>query len=191
LGNSGLISGAFSSGDGGFNLSQKGQIHTYSTTQAALNVGDNDQILTADSGETTGIKWATAAGGATVSKVQVSLAATFTTSSTTYVDVTSWTLTKPDITDGICFSLATGTTYGGTGQNQSFQLMDNGVSVSQSVVRQNTIDVGVPHAIVTVTDLSASDGNPLHVEMKVGSGSGSIYYSTSFGIGKLVCMGVG
>jgi len=65
MSNGGLISGAFSSGDGGFNLSQKGQIHTYSTTQAALNVGANDTILTADSTETTGIKWgAASAGGA-------------------------------------------------------------------------------------------------------------------------------
>jgi len=63
MSNGGLISGAFSSGDGGFNLSQKGQIHTYSTTQAALNVGANDTILTADSTETTGIKWGAASAG--------------------------------------------------------------------------------------------------------------------------------
>jgi len=63
MSNGGLISGAFSSGDGGFNLSQKGQIHTYSTTQAALSVGANDTILTADSTETTGIKWGAASAG--------------------------------------------------------------------------------------------------------------------------------
>ena len=49
--------------DTGFDLDTKGQIHGYSDTQFALPVGDDDQVLTADSGEASGLKWAAAASG--------------------------------------------------------------------------------------------------------------------------------
>jgi len=46
-------------------LTTKGDLYTYSTTDARLGVGTNGQVLTADSTASTGIKWATpAAGGA-------------------------------------------------------------------------------------------------------------------------------
>ena len=44
-------------------LTTKGDLYTYSTTDARLGVGTNGQVLTADSAEATGIKWATAASG--------------------------------------------------------------------------------------------------------------------------------
>ena len=50
--------------DEGLDLTTKGQIHTHdSSANAALNVGSNTYLLTADSTETTGMKWA--ASGAT------------------------------------------------------------------------------------------------------------------------------
>ena len=44
-------------------LTTKGDLYTYSTVDARLPVGTNGYVLTADSGETTGIKWAPASGG--------------------------------------------------------------------------------------------------------------------------------
>lgn len=41
-------------------LTTKGDVYTYSTVDARLPVGSNGQVLTADSGETTGLKWAAA-----------------------------------------------------------------------------------------------------------------------------------
>jgi hypothetical protein len=43
--------------DAGFDLSTKGQVHTYSTTNAALAVGTDTFVLQADSGESTGLVW--------------------------------------------------------------------------------------------------------------------------------------
>jgi len=47
-------------GGGASPLTTKGDLYTYSTTDARLAVGTNGQVLTADSTAATGIKWATA-----------------------------------------------------------------------------------------------------------------------------------
>lgn len=44
-------------------LTTKGDVLGFSTTEGRLAVGANDTVLTADSGETLGLKWAVAGGG--------------------------------------------------------------------------------------------------------------------------------
>ena len=44
-------------------LTTKGDVYTYDTADARLGVGSNDQVLTADSAQSLGVKWASAAGG--------------------------------------------------------------------------------------------------------------------------------
>jgi hypothetical protein len=48
---------------GGSPLTTKGDLYTYSTTDARLGVGTNGQVLTADSAEATGLKWASQSAG--------------------------------------------------------------------------------------------------------------------------------
>jgi hypothetical protein len=50
-------------GGAGSPLTTKGDLYTYSTTDARLAVGANNTVLTADSAEATGLKWATPTSG--------------------------------------------------------------------------------------------------------------------------------
>jgi hypothetical protein len=50
-------------------LTTKGDVYTFSTSDARLAVGANDTVLTADSTETTGLKWAAAGGAAGLVKI--------------------------------------------------------------------------------------------------------------------------
>lgn len=66
-------------------LTTKGDLYTYSTTDARLGVGTNGQVLTADSTAATGIKWATPASGGKVLQV-VSATYSTTVSNSTNVE---------------------------------------------------------------------------------------------------------
>jgi len=50
-------------GDSGTDLTQKGDLHGYSSSNTRIPVGSNDTVLTADSSEALGVKWATASSG--------------------------------------------------------------------------------------------------------------------------------
>ena len=47
----------------GENLTTKGDLHGYSSENTRIPIGDDDTVLTADSGEALGLKWAAAGGG--------------------------------------------------------------------------------------------------------------------------------
>jgi len=68
-------------------LTTKGDVFTFSTVDARLGVGANGTVLTADSAETTGLKWAAPAGGGKVLQVVNATHSTETTNTTsTYAD---------------------------------------------------------------------------------------------------------
>jgi hypothetical protein len=82
-------------------LTTKGDLYTYSTTDARLGVGTNGQVLTADSTAATGIKWATAAGGG--GKVLQVVQGTYSTD----VAIASTTMTDTGLSLSITPSSAT------------------------------------------------------------------------------------
>ena len=70
-------------------LTTKGDIYGFSTSDARIPIGANGTILTADSTESLGLKWATPAGGGKVLQVVGATTTTSTTiASTSYTDTT-------------------------------------------------------------------------------------------------------
>jgi len=68
-------------------LTTKGDVWGYSTTNARIPVGTNGQVLTADSVETLGVKWATPAGGGKLLQMVYSTYSTETAvASTSFTD---------------------------------------------------------------------------------------------------------
>ena len=77
---------------------------TADNTPARLGIGTNNQVLTADSAQATGMKWATPAGGGgkVLQVVQDTLTSSFTTTSTTMADTgLSVTITPSSATSQI------------------------------------------------------------------------------------------
>jgi hypothetical protein len=75
-------------------LTAKGDLFGYSTTQARVPVGANNTVLTADSAEATGLKWAAPAASGKVLQVVQSTSTSITSNSTsTYADATGLSVT--------------------------------------------------------------------------------------------------
>ena len=176
-------------------LTTKGDTHGFDTTNARVPIGANTTVLTADSttalGLALGLKWAAVAvGGATVTAFEFTLSTDFSTSSSSYVDVTNLTVDKPTITGGECI-----TTYNISLQNDNdgklySKLIDNttAVAAGKSEFSVNK-DTGL-----TASDTSTADGETLKVQIKASAGSSTVQHDFAAGgdrMSRICGLGVG
>jgi len=122
--------------DEGFDLTTKGQIHTYSTEQAAINLGTNNYVLQADSGETTGLKWSDPENLKHAVALEVACSDETTALSTGAAKCTfrlPWAMTLNAGIEGVIASLTTA----GTGSVVTLDINEGGASILSTKI---TID---------------------------------------------------
>ena len=154
-----------------------------------LVIGNPADVLKVNGGGTAP-EWA-AAGGATVSTASDELAGTFTSTSLTFVDITGWTLTKPNIAGGECMTVAYCSCDQDGNVNVTVAIEDNGSVTSLcETMRSNvaTSDCGP----VCVSDISDTDGNTIQMQGRgFAAGTWKIKVDGSYTVPKVTCFGVG
>jgi hypothetical protein len=125
-------------GGGSSPLTTKGDLYTYSTTDARLGVGTNGQVLTADSAAATGLKWATAAGGGKVLQVVYS-------SYNTEVTIASTSLATTGLTGTITPSSASSKVLILVASQVQFYKLSNIQGAKMDLQRGGTTVLDLPH----------------------------------------------
>ena len=97
-------SASLTSTDSGTDLTTKGDVHGYSTSNTRIPVGANDTVLTADSSEALRVKWATPSSGApTLTRTNYTSATQISTTSTSLVDMSFTSHTVANVTgNAVC-----------------------------------------------------------------------------------------
>lgn len=137
-------------------LTTKGDIHTYDTGDARLPVGTDGHVLTADSAEATGVKWAAAGGGGGGPTILATPEVLIDfDSSTGWVQITSTTLSTNSATAAIV-RIQTRIVQNGSANNiASTFYLDDGLAPGSLATAQKAME------LITRTDDAAVSTNLL------------------------------
>jgi hypothetical protein len=113
-------------------LTTKGDLFGFDTADARIPIGTNGHVLTADSAQSLGLKWAAPAGGKVLQVVSVFKSDSFSSSSTSFTDVTGLSVTiTPTLNTSKILVLATVNGQGSPGTNEAtIRLLRDSTAIS-------------------------------------------------------------
>ena len=131
-------------------LTTKGDLFTFTTVDARLGVGANGTVLTADSAEATGLKWATPSSGMTLvssgsftAASSFNLGTPFTSTYRNYKVLISLVNTVANSNPGIyCFPRASGTNNASGGVNFTYRFYSSVATTDSTNTNQNDVQLG-------------------------------------------------
>lgn len=144
-------------------LTTKGDLYTFSTSDTRLGVGTNGHVLTADSVEATGLKWAAPAGGGKVLQVVYGSTSTAaSSSSSTYADTNlTATITPTSATSTILIMVAQQVTKSAANSTNQLKIrIMRGATSIQEFISAEGINTNSALAIVNFTVASYYQDSP-------------------------------
>jgi len=148
---------------------------TAADTVGRLAVGSNGQVLVADSTTATGLKWA--GGGKVLQVLNAYTSSTFSTSSTSYVDVTSMSVTITPASSSSKFLLIYNTYHnasGGTNPEVTYIFDRGGTTFGDMVIRtQTSLPIGVTD--IYLDSPATASSITYKVRLKVDTGTANNY----------------
>jgi len=158
---------------------------------AALSAGTSGYFLKTQ-GTSANPIWASVSASPTTETVSATITSSWTSTSSSFVDVTGMTLTKPDITDGKCITNYTCIMKNSISlQVKALVLVDeNDVVLTGGDVEQHT---NTAKGMLSGGATSDADGEITKLQAKAGGGGGTIEinYDSGVAIPLLCTLGVG